>query len=367
MIESELKSVFIGNSVFQKQVQNILLKDDFYIVPEVQFINGITADFCVFDKDNKINSIIECKGDDIGVTEYVRGIGQIMQYEYFKKHNITGNINKDCKVYLSFPSSLIAGNNSFDVAKFSYPENTELLIVNSENNSPISINPNKEYQKIVRQLDTIQISPYYFRDTRIAELYMILKEIVKSDILNFNKLARQELGLVLKKYNTVNQNNSRNVFIALASLGLINSSNKPTIKGIELSQLDFADFCGTICFEYYKPFINAIFRSFDYIQKKENFYNIKSVENCQIVEIIKNFYLGKDIYFLTESQGRYISSWLSSLRDDLGCIDFLPNKQKKEIIINYNPIYSKENTIKYIRNNVKIPYLENYLKGEISI
>ena len=40
MIESELKSVFIGNSVFQKQVQNILLKDDFYIVPEVQFING---------------------------------------------------------------------------------------------------------------------------------------------------------------------------------------------------------------------------------------------------------------------------------------------------------------------------------------
>lgn len=59
-----------------------------------------------------------------------------------------------------------------------------------------------------------------------------------------------------------------------------------------------------------------------------------------------------------------ISSWLSSLRDGLGCIDFLPNKQKKEIIINYNPIYSKGNTIKHIRNNVRIPYLENYLKGK---
>ena len=101
MIEAQLKTAFIGDSYFHSQLAEIT-KSKFSIVPEVQFINGITADFAMYNNEGQIISIIECKGDDISVTEYVRGIGQITQYEYFKRNNITGNINKDCRVFLSF-------------------------------------------------------------------------------------------------------------------------------------------------------------------------------------------------------------------------------------------------------------------------
>jgi hypothetical protein len=234
MIEAQLKTVFLDNGYFQNQFSEII-QSKFSIVPEVQFINGITADFALYDNFGNMISIIECKGDDIGVTEYVRGIGQITQYEYFKRHNITGNINDNCRVFLSFPSSLMV-DNSFDISKFAYPQNTELLIVNTENKSPIIINPNKEYDKIQRELNTIQLSPYYFRDIRISEIYIILLEIVKRyKIHNHQKINRTECGSILEKYNTVNKGNSRNVFIALSSLGFIDGNNVPTIKGLELS------------------------------------------------------------------------------------------------------------------------------------
>lgn len=361
MIENDLKSIFVGDTNFQKSLAAII-QSEFSIVPEVQFINGIKSDFCLYDNDGNINSIIECKGDDIGVTEYVRGIGQIMQYEYFKRRNVLGNIRSDCRVFLAFPSSLIESC-CFDITQFSYPDKIELLIINSENKSPITIDPSKKYGNTHRELNTIQISPYYFRDTRIAELYIVLKESVKQNIQYNQDYSRNNIGEILKQYDTINKNNHRNVFISLSAIGLIDSSNIPTIKGIEYSRMDFANFCATICFEYYKPFINTIFRCFDYLQRINNSYNIVNTANASISNIIRDFYGGKDIYYLTESENRYISSWLNSLRDDLGCIMFPKSKEYKEIIINYNPLYSKEYTVKYIKDHVKIKYLENYLNN----
>ena len=217
MIEAQLKATFISDSHFHDKLTEIIKSESkFSIVSEVQFINGITADFAIYD-NGKIVSIIECKGDNIGVTEYIRGIGQITQYEYFKKNNITGNIREDCRVFLSFPSSLMQ-DCSFDISKFSYPHDTELLIVNAENKSPLVVNPNREYDKIQRELNTIQLSPYYFKDTRIAELYIILLEVVKNyKTHNNHKINRMEYGSILAKYNTTNKNNARNVFIALTT------------------------------------------------------------------------------------------------------------------------------------------------------
>ena len=34
-----------------------------------------------FIYNNEIRAIIECKAGDIGVTDYVRGIGQVLQYK----------------------------------------------------------------------------------------------------------------------------------------------------------------------------------------------------------------------------------------------------------------------------------------------
>lgn len=59
---------------------NISAPVDF--IKEDTYINGITADFTIADKES-INAIVECKAGNINVTDYVRGIGQLFQYEYF--------------------------------------------------------------------------------------------------------------------------------------------------------------------------------------------------------------------------------------------------------------------------------------------
>ena len=42
---------------------------------EIEFINGITSDFIIYDSSkDEMKAILECKRADIGVTEYVRGV-----------------------------------------------------------------------------------------------------------------------------------------------------------------------------------------------------------------------------------------------------------------------------------------------------
>ena len=37
-----------------------------------------------------------------------------------------------------------------------------------------------------------------------------------------------------------------------------------------------------------------------------------------------------EILFLTESKGRYMSSWLNIMRDDYGIIDFMPRSSLRK-------------------------------------
>ena len=49
---------------------------------------------------------------------------------------------------------------------------------------------------------------------------------------------------------------------------------------------------------------------------------------------ISNKYNGKEIMYLTESKGRYISSWLNIMRDDYGILDFQSRSNNRKL--NYN-------------------------------
>nr|WP_231898145.1 hypothetical protein [Helicobacter pylori] len=72
-------------------------------------INGITADFTLFER-NKVRAIIECKSGAIGVSEYVRGIGQIFQYEYFFENHLSLKNYGFCQNFdsvLVFPESVL--------------------------------------------------------------------------------------------------------------------------------------------------------------------------------------------------------------------------------------------------------------------
>ncbi|GAA8945252.1 hypothetical protein Kyoto169A_04760 [Helicobacter pylori] len=83
-LEKDFQDLIASNNNIQKDICSVLEMDykDFKLLREDAYINGITADFTLFER-NKVRAIIECKGGAIGVSEHVRGIGQIFQYEYF--------------------------------------------------------------------------------------------------------------------------------------------------------------------------------------------------------------------------------------------------------------------------------------------
>jgi len=89
MRENRVHDLIIQNQSIQYGINNLLsISNNTNYIHEDTYINGITADFTVLE-NNKIRAIIECKAGDIGVTDYVRGIGQSLQYEYFYDEKIS--------------------------------------------------------------------------------------------------------------------------------------------------------------------------------------------------------------------------------------------------------------------------------------
>ena len=85
LTEPEVQDLVNANSIVQDGIKNALnITDDVIFISEDEYINGINADFTLV-QDDTIKAIIECKSGSINVTEYVRGIGQLLQYEYFEE------------------------------------------------------------------------------------------------------------------------------------------------------------------------------------------------------------------------------------------------------------------------------------------
>ena len=321
---------------------------------EVEFINGITADFILINKDEILLSTIECKRADIGVTEYVRGVGQLLQYEYFYEQQIMPRKHLNYK-YLdyqkdtSYPVALVIPsefytNTKLNIGLFKYPKTTRIIEINT-----INYNVREISKKILDALaekdqNTISISSYYMRDNRLFECYLLLKYInykMSLDLSQSNSINRKQAENQLRNINTTNHRNWRNAFITLSSLGFINSDNYLTISGRNLVMLKFEDFAFEIYKGYIKPYVDHLL---DVIHTNADKNQIATLSNQSICQKLKNLYNGKDILFLTESKGRYISSWLNIIRDDLGCISFEP--RNKERTINYIPSKVSENEMK---------------------
>lgn len=325
---------------------------------EVEFINGITSDFIMSDQNREIVSIIECKRPDIGVTEYVRGIGQLFQYEYFYenkitpkklvnytfKENIINSYNLKFKNALVIPSTFIQ-NTSLNISLFKYPETSIIIEVNLKNYNVRKID-RTELAKLARSENNIvAISQYYLRDNRIFEYYIALKYVELWHAINprnrvdFNRVQAEQF---LRGFNTINNGNWRNAFISLASLGFIDSSNKLTTSGRSMVSLSPEEFIFKIYTGYIYPYVNILMELF--INEPQMLLQ----SNRAISNKLKECYNGKDILYLTESEGRYISSWLNIMRDDLGCIKFAPRSNHREIIYKINELHEE-----MIKTNIK--------------
>lgn len=367
------RQIFEQDNIREKYFHDLIIKNDnikfdllsilnlpnnianLNLIHEDKYINGITADFTLI-YDNKIRAIIECKAGDIGVTDYVRGIGQVLQYEYFYEQKISSkgtHYNENFNSILLIPSSAF-NNSNFNIGRFQYPKSTYIVEINDTNKVARKITEDE-----LRTLATVEnnsltsISQYYVRDTRLFEIYMLLRYLCFLKIKNTTNIKRPEVELELRKTNSINNRNWRNAWISLSSLGLIDSTNLPTKSGFEFGSLDFEDFLLMMYKSYIKPYVQTLFDYF--LQENRNI-------NCGL-QIIKNDLIAqfsnRDILFLTQSETRYISSWLNILRDDFGCIDFRPRSSNR--IINYNPLILNDTALKenIIRHTKSKPYINN--------
>lgn len=362
--EKYFHDLIIKNDNIKSDLLSILsLPDDLTnlnLIHEDKYINGITADFTLV-YNNQIRAIIECKAGDIGVTDYVRGIGQVLQYEYFNEQNISSKgiqYSNPFNSILLVPSSAF-NNTNFNIGKFKYPKSTYIVEINDSNKVARRIS-----EEELKTLSTVEnnsltsISQYYVRDTRLFEIYMLLRYLCFLKIKNKTNVKRTEIELEIRKTNSINNNNWRNAWISLSSLGLINSNNLPTKAGLEFGMFDFEDFLIMMYKSYIKPYVETLLNYFTQANQNIN-QDLKTIR----AEIVSQF-SNRDVLFLTQSQTRYLSSWLNILRDDFGCINFKPRNSNR--IINYNPLEMndkslKENIIKYTKSKTYINNLTNIL------
>jgi len=271
--EKYVHDLIINEPSIKDDLANILNVQDvnnLQFIHEDKYINGITADFTLL-YDNSIRAIMECKAGDIGVTDYVRGIGQVLQYEYFFEEKISKNLsytNNFNSIFL-FPSSVVK-NNLFNIGRFKYPDTTLIVEINEINKVTRKITT-EELNKIGSALDgnLTTISQYYIRDNRLFEIYMLLRYLNFLNFKGITKAKRSDLENELKKLETINNNNWRNAFISLSSLGLINSNNLPTPAGIRIGSFNhYEDFLLMIYKSYLKPYLDLIMDYFTVLRSK---------------------------------------------------------------------------------------------------
>lgn len=365
--EAEVQNRIKTDNVVKDGILNALLIDncnlsDIKFLDEDEYINRITADFSLVI-DNKIKAIIECKSGNINVTEYVRGIGQLYQYEYFCENKIPHRSFEYDPNFITvyfYPSSVLKIND-FNIGRFKYPDSMKILELNEYNNA-VRLISRDELSKINSEDDNlITISQYYFRDNRLFEYYILLKHLLNKKNMGYKRCDRKEEELSLRKINTINNNNWRNAFITLANLGLIDKNNLPTLAGSKLAILNYEVFAYKMYNSYLHSYFEEIYEIFD--------ANNLNISNQEISSLIRKKYGGKDVMYLTQSQGRYISSWMNIMRDDYGIINFAPHSNKKSFV--YNPVELSENGFenRIRQNSIAYEYIEKYQKllrnGEI--
>lgn len=357
--EAEVQERVANNPIVRNGIINTLSLDnssDF--IREDVYINGITADFTVIN-DNKISAIIECKAGNINVTDYVRGIGQLYQYEYFCEKEIphkSFQYDESFKTVYFFPSSVLR-NNMFNVAKFKYPASTLILELNETNNA-VRLISRDELNKLEDAADDnlVTISQYYFRDNRIFELYILLQYLLLKKQIGCTYCDRKQAeDNFLIKINTINNGNWRNAFITLSSLGLIDNNNLPTEAGKKMAILEYSEFAVQMYHSYLAPYFYEVYDCF--AEKDKLIAN-----NPKMANIIREKYHNRDVLFLTQSNGRYISSWMNIMRDDYGAIRF--QSRQSERVINYYPTQLNDKAFEeqIQKHSIAYEYIQIYQK-----
>lgn len=332
MNEPEVQEVLESNL---GQILKACLGYNGNFVPKAQFPleNGIQADLGAVDDSGNIIALFESKGN-VNINELVRGIGQVMQYQYHINKKIGYNYVNVARAFLVIPKGI---NEVYDFEKISFPENSGIILIDEMSKNFILMTKKRINSGKLKKTNII--SPYYIRDNRLGEIYLGLKmiEAISPKVLKGKinmKYVRAELVKVIK-----NKGNARNIAISLHGLGFLDKENRLTAEGQRHVRMDYYEFCKNISYDQIAPFINLITNALVKIANKKggiDYSNIKTSGDELKNEILEIF-SGNDVLYLTESGTRYISSWMGILKDDLGAISFKRGSYEKGVKINYFP------------------------------
>lgn len=300
------------------------------------YLNRIIPDLKITSGD-EILALIEVKGPKINVTDFVRGIGQLFQYEYFseigriEKNNQKLRYSDNFETIYLYPSQVLVIND-FDITKFKYPKSTRQLQINHKNYVVRNFSSEQQNQFSRINENLIAISEYYFRDIRLYELYILLNHLNKfhknNSKINRTLIEKEEL----RDYKTANNHNWRNVFITLSGLGFIDGNNKVNSSGKMMLQKNYHEFCFHVYYEYIEPYVREILPII---------IDEPAVKLTKLSNKIKMNNDNKDVLFVTESENRYLSSWLAIFRDDYGFINYQPHNTNRSV--NYIPFDLSKN------------------------
>ena len=107
--EKHVQNLVINNKNVQKYIiDNLGLKYDGSekFTKGKTYLNRILPDVKI-TKNGEIISLVECKGPNINVTDYVRGIGQLFQYEYFNEQNHEPKTHQNKKIMVCYQKLLV--------------------------------------------------------------------------------------------------------------------------------------------------------------------------------------------------------------------------------------------------------------------
>lgn len=358
MDERTLHQIIKENKQVQDDMINKLgfkyekLEETVEFISEDQYPNNLYADLTI-KINNKVRAIVEIKGSDIGANEFVRGTGQVYQYQHFidEQISIKNYEYKDAVSVLCFPSSLIE-NHPYNIGLFSYPKGCVILEFNEKNYTFRKI-ADKDLKIFAgsRGKEMVSISSYYIRDTRIFEIYLALRYFHILKMIGRKQIDRKKTETFLKNLGTPDNNNWRNVFISLSSLGFTDNKNITTELGAKLANLDFKEFAFEIFNSYIQNYLFVIIDAIDKLNANENQISLEELKKS-----INSLYDGKDILYLTDSGTRYLSSWLNIMKDDFGCIEFEPHKNPR--------IYKKIYDIKNFKKDAICFYVKMYTTAD---
>ncbi|WP_254557984.1 hypothetical protein, partial [Salmonella enterica] len=77
-------------------------------------------------------------------------------------------------------------NTTLNIGRFKYPKTTKIIEVNLGTNNVREIDRKSLDELAEKNSNTISISPYYLRDNRIFEYYILLKYIEFWQVINPN-------------------------------------------------------------------------------------------------------------------------------------------------------------------------------------